>query len=185
MTVPVLNESGQTAFIGMSNTNGIWSEGSGSLSLVAKMGGSAPGISGATFSSLGANSHDYFNLNDVGTFAFAATVSTPGSSTPSRGIWEQNSGGLSLLFHENDTTLQGTNEKLSLAGEIQALALNDSDVVSFLGQSDTDQKDVRVNVSPTNSRAIARGALNAFDTVARPLNGNSLIAFGDATSISG
>lgn len=104
---PAVNASGQTAFYshlsGLFGSNvGLWSEGSGSLSLVTRQGASAPGTaSGVTFSSFGSGaigSGTWPAFNDDGKTAFAATLAGPGVGiSNSQGIWSEASGSLSLV----------------------------------------------------------------------------------------
>ena len=95
---PILNDAGQTAFFaGLTGSGvvahvddqGIWSEGSGSLALVARTGSQAPGLpSGVNFSYL-----DFgpLALNNAGQTAFVA------SFTGGYGIWSEGSGSLALV----------------------------------------------------------------------------------------
>ncbi len=101
-TAPVLNDAGQTAFrgtltgSGIDTTNdvGIWSEGSGSLALVAREGSQAPGTpSGVNFSDIYLPSV----LNHVGQTAFCALLSDGGS-----GVWSEGSGSLTLVARSGD-----------------------------------------------------------------------------------
>lgn len=89
---PVFNAAGKTAFFGGvtgptitgSNDAGIWSEGSGSLSLVARENTAAPGITGGVYS------RDGFSnpvLNNAGHTAFSTYVS--GSNVSNQGIWRK------------------------------------------------------------------------------------------------
>jgi hypothetical protein len=99
---PALNAAGQTAFIasligpGVNSTNdsGIWSEGSGTLALVARLGDQAPGAAS------GVNFNELFGptLNDAGQTAFYASLIGSGvSSLNNRGIWSEGSGTLALV----------------------------------------------------------------------------------------
>ena len=105
---PSINGIGQTVFLGglrgssvvAGNSRGIWSEGSGSLSLVAREGSAAPGTdSGVNFSSLTSPV-----LNANGQVAFLAGVDGTGVSFGNdQGIWAQNlSGSLTLIAREGD-----------------------------------------------------------------------------------
>ncbi len=78
-----------------SNNGGIWSEGSGSLALVARRGSQAPGTpSGVNYTLLGSN----FVLNDAGQTAFRATLTGTGvGATNNQGIWSEGSGSLALV----------------------------------------------------------------------------------------
>ena len=103
----MLNDAGQTAFSadltgsGVDSTNdaGIWSEGSGSLALVARSGDHAPGTpSGVNFSQL--RYHLMFAvLNDAGQIAFFASLTGSGvDSTNDLGIWATDrTGALQLI----------------------------------------------------------------------------------------
>jgi hypothetical protein len=101
----VLNAAGQSAFSGalqigsggvtLSNDGGIWSEGSGSLALVAREGDQAPGaLAGVTFS--------FFQspvMNADGAVAFTAVLA--GSSVNSGnnfGLWAQDASGLLTMI---------------------------------------------------------------------------------------
>jgi hypothetical protein len=96
---PALNASGRTAFlatlqttgggVSVGNHQGIWSEGAGSLRLVARLGSQAPGMpAGAHFSSFTSSGV----LNSAGRTAFAAQLSTGGG-----GIWSERTGALALV----------------------------------------------------------------------------------------
>jgi hypothetical protein len=101
---PVLNSSGQVAFyadlqtgagdVVESNNRGIWSTGSGALSLVARSGSQAPGMpAGRNFRFLNPPV-----LNSAGQVAFTAAlelVDEPESSTT--GLWSEGSGSLALV----------------------------------------------------------------------------------------
>ena len=107
---PVLNNTGQTAFVGTltgtgvdsSNDFGIWSEGGGSgLALVARTGNQAPGTtSGVNFSGLFGNPV----LNGSGQTAFIGALTGTGVNTSNNsGIWaEDSSGHLTLIAREGN-----------------------------------------------------------------------------------
>ncbi len=103
---PVLNDAGQTAFYARltdaTNNNSIWSEGSGSLTLVARAGSHAPGTpSGVNYG----NDFETPVLNDAGQIAFFAT-NLPGSGVVlginDGGIWSEGSGSLALVARVGD-----------------------------------------------------------------------------------
>lgn len=106
---PVLNSSGQIAFAAkiksfgdLKKDSGIWSEASGTLGLVAKEGGSAPGTPlGTRFGELGFVS---LSLNSAGHAAFRASLEGPGvAGTNNEGIWAQDIDGiLRLIAREGD-----------------------------------------------------------------------------------
>lgn len=104
-----LNNKGQIVFratldspdgsITQLNREGIWSEGSGALALVARAGSQAPGTP------IGANFSRFWDpaLNDAGQTAFLATLAPgAGGVTLSNhiGIWAERSGSLSLVARE-------------------------------------------------------------------------------------
>jgi len=102
---PSINDSGQLAFqatiIAAGNNSGIWSEGSGSLALVARQGDDAPGVPDAVnFGALA----DSPILNALGHVAFAAPITGPGvTTTNDRGIWAHDHlGVLTLVLRESD-----------------------------------------------------------------------------------
>ncbi len=110
---PVFNDAGQAAFRGLlqtggsvssSNNTGIWSEGSGTLALVARENSTAPGTGGERFSVL-----QRPVINGVGETAFLATLQSGGSvgSSNNSGIWSEASGSLALVAREG-TTAPGT-----------------------------------------------------------------------------
>ncbi len=103
---PAMNAQGRAAFYCEMQAAtgffvGLWSESSGTLSLVARERGAAPGTpSGVVFSSFG---YDWYEglrplINDLGQVAFYATLSGPGVTTQSRyGVWSETGGALSLV----------------------------------------------------------------------------------------
>ncbi len=106
----VLNGAGQTAFrahlagsgVNLTNDEGIWSEGSGNLALVARKGSQAPGTpSGVNFSIFVS---DQTLLNAAGQVAFRARLTGTGVmfGTNDFGIWSQASGNLELVARIGD-----------------------------------------------------------------------------------
>ena len=98
----MLNGAGQTAFRGFTGpgSSGIWSEGSGTLSLIARPGDPAPGTgAGVVFAGLGNP-----GLNDTGQTTFWGVVGGPGvNSTNDTGIWAEDPDGLlTLVAREGD-----------------------------------------------------------------------------------
>jgi hypothetical protein len=105
---PALNNAGQTAFyaelsgpgvikanfnIYNNNALGIWSEGSGSLALVARTGSQAPGLpSGANYVNFATD----VTLNHSGQTAFWA-LTRGGGAGNREGIWSEGSGSLALV----------------------------------------------------------------------------------------
>jgi len=96
-TTPILNDAGQTAFIGrltgtgvsLDNDSGIWSEGGGAgLDLVALEGNTAPGTGGANFGEF--NSLSTPILNGAGQMAFFGRLTGAGVDNDNdRGIWAE------------------------------------------------------------------------------------------------
>jgi hypothetical protein len=106
---PVLNSVGQAAFYGglTDGSVGLWSEGSGSLNLVARSGVQAPGAPlGVNLSfSDGLNPFhlDWPLLNDAGQSAFVATLTGAGvTSANNWGVWSNGSGILELVARAGD-----------------------------------------------------------------------------------
>src|SRR5262249_10856697 len=113
LQLPEINKNGQVAFLanlsglGVNNTTKrtIWSEGSGSLTLIARGGNSAPNTGpGVIFddtSSFGVFFAPAFN--DAGKIAFQATLSGTGVTASNRvGYWSDASGALTLLLRDGD-----------------------------------------------------------------------------------
>jgi hypothetical protein len=106
---PVFNDAGQTAFYGSltgpgivpGNAAGIWSEGAGSLALVARSGDQAPGTDpGVVFTN---TISSYSRFNDAGQVAFASRLTGPGVTTANEfGIWSEGGGSLDLVAREGD-----------------------------------------------------------------------------------
>jgi hypothetical protein len=106
-SVPVLNAAGQTAFqvqltgsgVNSSNDYGIWSEGSGTLRLVARAGDHAPGApSGVNYSFV-----DAPVLNGAGRTAFWGLLTGSGvTQTNNQGIWIEREAGLELVARSGD-----------------------------------------------------------------------------------
>jgi formylglycine-generating enzyme required for sulfatase activity len=136
---PVLNDAGQTAFravltgsgVDSSNRLGIWSEGSGSLALVARAGSQAPGT---------ANNVNYASLfdpvmNDAGQTAFVAELTGSGvDSTNNSGIWSEGLGSLALVARSGDHA-PGTPNGVNFGyinGFFLPYVLNDAGQIAFL-----------------------------------------------------
>ena len=136
--IPVLNDAGQTAFkarlIGSSvdstNDFGLWSEGSGSLVLVAREGSQAPGVpSGVNFNLF----VGYFApaLNNAGQTAFKASLIGDGVvSTNNEGIWSEGSGSLALVARAGDHA-PGTPSDVKFSSFGVDFVLNDAGQIAF------------------------------------------------------
>jgi hypothetical protein len=141
---PVLNDAGRAAFranltgVGVNSTNnqGIWSEGSGNLALVARTGNQAPGLpDGVNFARNSALELFTPVLNNSGRTAFFG-----GLADGSVGIWSEGSGNLALVARDGlpaPGTPEGVNHSFSLLRDFPFFPdlpkLNDVGQVSFLG----------------------------------------------------
>jgi hypothetical protein len=99
---PVLNDAGQTAFranlagsgVDSTNNQGVWSEGSGSLALVARTGNQAPGAPSGTNFGLYPPGFELFTpvLNNAGQTAFFGAL-----DDGRLGLWSEGSGSLAMV----------------------------------------------------------------------------------------
>ncbi|MDZ4658532.1 MAG: hypothetical protein SH868_13225 [Bythopirellula sp.] len=136
---PALNNAGQTAFkasligdgVVSTNNEGIWSEGSAGLALVARAGDHAPGTpSGVNFGS-SSGSFSEAVLNDAGQTAFRANLTGSGvDSTNSRGIWSEGSGSLALVARAGDHA-PGTPSDVKFSSFGVDFVLNDAGQIAF------------------------------------------------------
>ena len=115
-TSPTLNDAGRTAFhatlagsgVDETNNQGIWSEGFGSLALVARRGSPAPDMSSGI--SFGELTLPYVVLNNSGQTAFHSFLTGSGvDDTNNQGIWLQESSGAALMSRTG-TAAPGTPE---------------------------------------------------------------------------
>ena len=99
-TSPVINSAGHTIFLA---SDAIWSEGSGTLTTVARTGAPAPGTN-AVFSRFHTPTSPEPVMNGTGQAAFLGSLAGQGvDGTNSIGIWAQdNSGALTLIAREGD-----------------------------------------------------------------------------------
>src|SRR5258708_1795658 len=108
---PAIDASGRTAFlanltgpaVSSANNSGLWSEGSGSLALVARAGNAAPGTAGdANFSNFNS-----FVLNGAGRTAFSSSLAGAGVvlNTNDTGLWSDGSGSLALVAQAGNAAL--------------------------------------------------------------------------------
>ncbi len=104
---PTINASGRTAFHAFVSDGlpGVWSEGSGTLDLVARWGDPAPDApEGVTFTAMTSGSLS-IPLSDAGAVTFRARLDTfhpDVSGSNDSGIWSGGSGSLSLVAREGD-----------------------------------------------------------------------------------
>lgn len=103
---PEFNDSGEPTFFALLsgtgvtplfNDSGIWSEGGGTMHLVARAGMAAPGTAaGIRFGGLTGYGDPV--INDAGQVAFYATLAGPGVTTgDAKGIWAEGPNGLQLV----------------------------------------------------------------------------------------
>jgi len=132
----VVNDAGQTAFIGSLTTStgsfftnrGIWSEGGGSLALVARDGMAAPGT-GSRFFGFGNQTPV---LNGVGQVAFQGFLLGFGTnSSDNSGIWSTGRGSLALLARAGNEA-PGTDVDFASFARIMPV-LNVANQTAFLG----------------------------------------------------
>jgi hypothetical protein len=138
---PVLNGAGQIAFWaylegsgnGGAYDDGIWSEGSGNLALVARRGSHAPGTAaGVIFSTEHVTTFYEPVLNDAGQTAFRAFLSGSGvDSTNNEGIWLNGADGLALVARSGDHA-PGTPGGVEFGGFHSVLQLNATGQVAFM-----------------------------------------------------
>jgi hypothetical protein len=134
---PHLNAAGHVTFNGWlsgpdvtaANDNGIWSDVSGSLSLVVRAGDHAPGTpSGVAFQEI-SDTNVFFNGS--GKIAFAAGLTGAGAdATNSYGIWSNRSGAFGPVMREGDSA-PGVNGKVF--GSFGNVFFNDAGQVAFRG----------------------------------------------------
>jgi hypothetical protein len=130
-----LNDAGLTAFAAFTDgvdpehvTAGVWSEGSGNLALVARVGTQPPGApSGTTFDGF----HEGVVLNNAGKIAFHANVRGEGidPSNGAQGIWSDVSSSLQVVVFEQ-MQAPGTPGGTTFRGVGRPL-LNDAGQVAF------------------------------------------------------
>jgi hypothetical protein len=178
---PVLNDVGQTAFhatligSGVDSTNyyGLWSEGSGSLALVARSGSHAPGMpSGVNYARFSfcvtcPPNHSAYRpaLNNAGQTAFRASLTGSGAdSTNDTGIWSEGSGSLALVAREGNQapgTHDGVNFGDFFDGAYITPALNNAAQITFRA------KLAGSGVDSTNDSGIWSGGSGSLALVAR------------------
>jgi len=144
---PVLNGAGQTAFVGFltglgvgdSNNAGIWSEGSGSLALVARAGSKAPGTD-ANFSIFGSPV-----LSGLGHTAFWGRITGSGVSfSNNEGVWSEGDGTLALVARKGNrapgtsgnftgfnSPVLNTSGQIAFSGSLTGSGVNDSNDIGI------------------------------------------------------
>ena len=131
---PVLNNAGQTTFIGTlagvgvdgSNDRAIWRAGvDEELRLVAREGGAATGFDeGVVFESFGFA----LGLNDVGQLVFSGTVAGPGiDDTNNLAYWlQEEDGGIELILRTGDTFEVLPGEQRVVSSLLSTLSVNNT-----------------------------------------------------------
>ncbi len=162
---PVLNTAGQTAFLGLlggtgvdsTNRFGVWSEGSGSLDLVAREGDAASGTApGVIYHLLGSPV-----LNNAGKTAFFSRLTGPDvDSTNDRGFWSEGSGSLELMARVGDSA-PGTESGVVYGLFNSSIVLNGAGQAAFFGGL------TGTGVDSTNDRGVWSGGTDSLDLMAR------------------
>lgn len=134
---PKLNSTDQIAFIGsisgagidVTNDDGIWSEGNGTLALVARTGDQAPGAPDGVEFSRFAVSMPLLNAN--GQTAFIADLTGTGvNESNESGIWSENSGSLALVARAGDPAPGTAGD--AIFGSFSLLNVNSAGQTAFL-----------------------------------------------------
>jgi len=135
----LINDSGQAAILaslvgtGVDNTNniGIWSQGTGTLALVARTGSHAPGTpAGVVFSFFDSSG---LLLNNAGQTAFRGILTGPGvDATNDRGIWSERPGTVALVARTGDQA-PGTPIGVQFLIFLTAPVLNNAGLTAFSG----------------------------------------------------
>jgi len=132
----IINGAGQTAFfakligpgVDSLSDGSIWSEGSGSLVMVAREGAHPPGTAeGVNFLSLIPGAM----LNGAGQTAFAASLSGPGvDGTNNVGVWSEGSGSLALVARKGSPA-PGTAAGVTFSSIFPGPVVNSKGQVAF------------------------------------------------------
>jgi hypothetical protein len=163
-SAPVLNAAGRTTFdafltgsgVNSTNSDGIWSEGSGTLTLVARSGSHAP----STPNGVDFDNFDAPVLNAAGKTAFRATLTGTGvDSSNDDGIWSDVSGSLDLVVRAGSQA-PGTSNGVVFDG-IGLPVINSAGKVAFFALL------AGSGVDSSNDRGIWTVAAGNFDLVVR------------------
>jgi hypothetical protein len=142
---PKLNDAGQTAFVGgltgpgVNSTNnwGVWSNGSGTLELVARAGDQAPDVpSGMVFGVSNFSPLTAFvaSLNDTGQLALWGSLAGTGvADNQTYGVWSGTPGSLTLVTR-NGIHAPGTPSGVNFDRPFSAVAFNSEGQVAFMGR---------------------------------------------------
>jgi hypothetical protein len=160
---PALNNLGQTAFVaslsGGAFDSGIWSEGGGSLQLVARSGDPTPGATGLVFAPFDSEFHPAIPvLNDAGQMAFSAEMYNA-EGAHGGGIWRGRAGQLDLVVRDG-MTAPGT-EGASF-GFFENPVLNGAGHTAFVARLQQAN-----SVGPENNQGIWSDGHGALTLIAR------------------
>jgi hypothetical protein len=167
--LPVLNNAGETAFRGflqqksggvtIFNDEGLWSEGSGALRLVARAGSQAPGAaSGVNFTGVSLDPA----FNDAGHVAFIGDLTLEnGIDGLNYGVWSDDSGALALVARKGQQA-PGTNSGQTFSG-LGHPWLNNAGQIAFQAALEIGKN----GVTEDNYQGIWRGETNALSIVVR------------------
>jgi hypothetical protein len=163
---PVINSAGQTAFYGglSDGTVGIWSEGSGSLALVARDGMQVSGAPEGVHHNFEAL-RDFFPnlpyLNDAGQTAFWANLTGEGvDNTNDWAVWSEGSGSLGFVARGGDPA-PGTPEGVNYDSFLVQSGFNDVGQTAFFAFVTGD------GVDPSNDQGIWSEGSGSLSLVAR------------------
>jgi hypothetical protein len=149
---PVINASGQVAFkatlttgsgspaVTSTTNQGIWSEGSGSLQLVARAGSQAPGTANGDLFGTSFTSPDFNNLGET---AFSNTlVTNTGSgdvtSTNNGGVWSEGGGSLHLVVRKGAAAPGASSGSIvPVFNTFSTVVINHSGLTAFIGTLQT------------------------------------------------
>ena len=130
-----MNSAGEVAFqsslsgtgVGSTNNRGIWSEGGGSLHLVARTGSQAPGAPAANFNSFLATG---LQTNDLGHVAFIGFSQHIGGGSDDQGVWSDRTGVLAPVVFDGQAA-PGIGGGVTIAAMREAI-LNGVDKAAYI-----------------------------------------------------
>jgi hypothetical protein len=189
---PVINNAGQVAFgafvlgngVDATNNFGIWSEGSGTLGMVAREGNQAPGMpDGELFSSFGvanaAGGNNYLLFNNAGQTAFNALLT---GSTSGWGFWSEGSGQLALVARTGDLAPGApSGATFTPYAFFHSPQLNDAGRIAFRNYWSTDSAagygiwtDRSGTLQPTAIQGLAVPGIPGGATISIPIHGPAM-----------
>ena len=171
---PTLNDSGQTAFFAFADRQGIWSEGFGSLGLVARGGDPAAGTAGV-INPINYGEFGSLSLNNAGHSAFSARLisisgplSIPGND---KGSWSDRTGSTALVIRAGDQA-PGAPLGVKFGYALTSLGSTDelSPVLNNAGQIAFLTRLVGTGVTSSNNRGVWSEGSGSLAMVARSGN---------------